>query len=364
MRRWTAALVLYLSGTGPQTACADDPSRPSAYCGVQSLARVLRAYGKEIDFADLLKPEYISQRSGSTADDLVRAAGDFGLTACVKARLSCRILEWLESPVILHVKVHPSSPTYNHWVLYAGVDTNGMARIYDAHKPVKSVGFEALAATWDGNAILIEYSPWRYYLATLSHFALFVGIVFGTLAFIHWLSIVCLRKLTFTKPTLLILQTVVLVVCALSINTAFRITNPGGFLSDNSSISAVQDRFLASFLPHCEAEVVEDILSKGQHLIVDARTPASFKEGHMPGAVSMPYYLPANELKKEIKDIPLSKPVLIYCESQGCYFSQVVAKKFSEIGFSNIVVYREGWKGWQVYKGKVQNESADVNDAK
>src|SRR5260370_28036335 len=54
------------------------PRGMESYCGVQSLYRALRALGKEVSFADLVKPEYISSREGSTVADLKKAATDLG----------------------------------------------------------------------------------------------------------------------------------------------------------------------------------------------------------------------------------------------------------------------------------------------
>src|SRR5262249_47381056 len=93
-----------------------------AYCGVQSLYRALRALGKDVSLEDLIKPEYISSKQGSTVADLTKAGKDLGVFVEPVGHLTCGILRQVDCPVILHVKSDLSSTDYNHWVLFMGTE--------------------------------------------------------------------------------------------------------------------------------------------------------------------------------------------------------------------------------------------------
>ena len=95
------------------------PSRP--YCGVYCLYTLLKATGLRIDFADLVKPEYIDSPRGSSLAALKRTAEDNGLFAECIGNMSIQDLYACPHPLILHVKPGDSSREYDHYQLFLGV---------------------------------------------------------------------------------------------------------------------------------------------------------------------------------------------------------------------------------------------------
>ena len=77
--------------------------------------------------------------------------------------------------------------------------------------------------------------------------------------------------------------------------------------------------------------------------IVDVRTPAEFREGHLAGAVNMDFF--GASFDSQILALPKDKPVLLYCRtvnrSAGAY--DVMEKE----GITNILHMNEGITGWQ-----------------
>ena len=65
-------------------------------------------------------------------------------------------------------------------------------------------------------------------------------------------------------------------------------------------------------------------------LILDVRTEEEFKEGHIPGAVLMPY----DEIDHESLSVGKDKPILIYCRSGRR--SAIAAQEFIDLGYSRI----------------------------
>lgn len=65
--------------------------------------------------------------------------------------------------------------------------------------------------------------------------------------------------------------------------------------------------------------------------VVDVRTPAEFAEGHVPGAVNIPY----DEMPRRSSEVgPPSTPVLLYCRSGRR--SALAGEALREKGFSQL----------------------------
>ena len=76
-------------------------------------------------------------------------------------------------------------------------------------------------------------------------------------------------------------------------------------------------------------------------VVVDLRSPADFRRGHLPGAVSMPLA----ELDRRFAEIPTQPMVVLYCrcpiEEAAAAYSFLEAR-----GYTNHVVLQEGHDGW------------------
>ncbi len=83
-------------------------------------------------------------------------------------------------------------------------------------------------------------------------------------------------------------------------------------------------------------EVVSMIGQQGV-TIIDARDDESYQEGHIDGAVLF------NE-----SALPTDKgaTLIFYCGSLRCPASSHAAKKAIELGYTNVMVFKEGWTGW------------------
>ena len=78
-------------------------------------------------------------------------------------------------------------------------------------------------------------------------------------------------------------------------------------------------------------------------IIVDVRTPAEFRDGHLPGAVNIDYF--GGPFETQIAALPKDAPVLLYCRtgnrSAGAYTSM------QQVGIGNILHMNEGILIWQ-----------------
>lgn len=79
-------------------------------------------------------------------------------------------------------------------------------------------------------------------------------------------------------------------------------------------------------------------------LLVDVRSPAEFKKGHIAGAKNYPLESFAEQLKKLQGRHKADKPVVIYC--QNGMASGAPARQLREAGFSQVYVLQGGLESW------------------
>ena len=80
-------------------------------------------------------------------------------------------------------------------------------------------------------------------------------------------------------------------------------------------------------------------------LFVDARAEEYLEDGFIPGAI-------ANNSEDILVDmidnkIDMDKVFVIYCSDDDCGSSEDLAYSLQEYGFSNILVFKGGWKVWK-----------------
>jgi rhodanese-related sulfurtransferase len=83
---------------------------------------------------------------------------------------------------------------------------------------------------------------------------------------------------------------------------------------------------------------------KGLVLFVDARSPAEYRAGHLPGAVSVP--VEEAGAKQGRMGLPEGRELVIYCSDPECPKSAQLASLLLERGVSGIKVMTGGWAAW------------------
>ena len=101
-------------------------------------------------------------------------------------------------------------------------------------------------------------------------------------------------------------------------------------------------------------EIAFDLYNKGT-LFVDARAKEYVINGAIPGAISNN---DIDLLSTEIDSLlGFDSPFIIYCGDDDCGSSLELAYELQDFGFSNILVFKGGWKiwkdsGYEVYKNE------------
>jgi rhodanese-related sulfurtransferase len=80
--------------------------------------------------------------------------------------------------------------------------------------------------------------------------------------------------------------------------------------------------------------------------IVDAREPADYEQGHIPGAINLPYDETVNDPEKLEKFDAQGKPIIVYCGGGTCELSMNLGWALVNAGKKKVVVFMGGWPEW------------------
>ena len=89
------------------------------------------------------------------------------------------------------------------------------------------------------------------------------------------------------------------------------------------------------------------IFDEGEVLFVDARSQKDYANGHIPGAISLPVGQFKERIGSFLNRYPLEQPVVTYCSGRTCEDSHDLARFLSDIGFTNVRIFIDGFQGWE-----------------
>ncbi|HMA61663.1 MAG TPA: rhodanese-like domain-containing protein [bacterium] len=85
---------------------------------------------------------------------------------------------------------------------------------------------------------------------------------------------------------------------------------------------------------------------KGSAIFIDSRSKDKYKNGHIPGAISVP----VNNIHPDRIDLqsidPMQK-IIVYCDDPECGLSMELAAIFEQKGFMNVHFFTGGWQAWK-----------------
>ena len=88
-------------------------------------------------------------------------------------------------------------------------------------------------------------------------------------------------------------------------------------------------------------------------VVVDARGPEVYAQGHIPGALNVP----EDQAEKISTGFPKQAVIVVYCGGPQCPHSLIVGRWLVAHGWSRVRHYTQGLPGWQEAGYPVQRES-------
>ena len=109
------------------------------------------------------------------------------------------------------------------------------------------------------------------------------------------------------------------------------------------NIEQINEKLANPIIREISIDIAKDLFDQNM-LFVDARTEEYYKEGHIPKAV-------CNDnldllITKMEKHISIDDGFIVYCSDDDCGSSEELAYLLQEQGFSNIYLFKGGWKQW------------------
>jgi len=323
------------------------------YCGIYSLIAILDIFDIHPPIEELLTPEFVGSFQGSSNLELEKAAEKYGLYAKTYSGLTWRELKASKNPMILHFRSTLANADFNHWVAFLGVE-DGKARIIDLPHPLATIPFAELLAKWDGIAIVISQEPirgeiiaasrWHY----LSSMLLLLGGLFVVKVF-FWIP----GKEAFFAPTFFqkvkqtIFQTGMLLGVLFVSGILYHAFSPIGFLTNPSAVAEVTRRFFSVDIPDIDLAEMKRIVAEEENIpLFDSRFFRDFNRGTIPGAVSLPINSSLTERQQILGSTPRSQRIVVFCQSSGCGFADEIAQFLKFNGYTNVVIYRGGYREW------------------
>ena len=109
-------------------------------------------------------------------------------------------------------------------------------------------------------------------------------------------------------------------------------------------------------ITYVSLEVLQNVVhSKSKILLIDGRSESTYHEGHIPGAVNIPYIQRDYFLRQLLADVARETPIIVYCSGKNCNISVKLARSLSgEFGFIHVRVFEGGWEEWVKGKNPIQ----------
>jgi len=315
------------------------------YCGIYAMFGAAAALDVRGNIESLIDPQYVSGRTGSTLGDLMDAAEQLGVKAQPLSGLGISSLKESRDPLILHVASFGQLEAFNHWLLFLGMQ-DGKARTVDSSGKLYLMNVSELLSRWDGVglAVFTANKPLtRFGSVELSRAAWSAMVVLccvsGIAAGSRWLG----GRWSW-RP-----QGAVVLVGSLLALLGFRQLEADTNLWRNSScVEFVQAAHGLRSFPELTLTQMQDRLKQpGGFILFDTRYAGDMNWGHLPGALALPIDSTQSQVSERVVNLDRQKPVILYCQSAGCGFSDWMAIVLTSFGFRDVSIYRGGWREWE-----------------
>jgi rhodanese-related sulfurtransferase len=82
-------------------------------------------------------------------------------------------------------------------------------------------------------------------------------------------------------------------------------------------------------------------------LFVDAREPEEYEDGHIRGAINLPFDSFDDHWPDVEPLMPADTPIVVYCSGTECESSLHLARLLEEeFGYEHVEIFFGGWRGW------------------
>jgi rhodanese-related sulfurtransferase len=88
------------------------------------------------------------------------------------------------------------------------------------------------------------------------------------------------------------------------------------------------------------------LFDSGIAVFIDARAPEAFADGHIPGAINIPYDQLPQYLETLQNQVVQTDLVVCYCWGPSCDFSEQLGTELRIMQYKNVKEFTGGWEEW------------------
>ncbi len=107
---------------------------------------------------------------------------------------------------------------------------------------------------------------------------------------------------------------------------------------------------LAQGEPSCDVSLgyFRAFVNAKRGLVLDARPGIFHRDGHVPGAVSLPRddFESSYARVKVLLEANRGQSMVVYCSDDACDDSKWVCQALTSLGYTRVNVFRGGWDAW------------------
>lgn len=89
------------------------------------------------------------------------------------------------------------------------------------------------------------------------------------------------------------------------------------------------------------------LFQQGKAVFVDARPRSQYLDGHIQGALSLPWQEVDRYFVEAAERLDPGQAVITYCDGETCDLSHELALFLKDMGFADVYVLVNGWSVWQ-----------------
>ena len=295
-----------------------------------------------------MEPDYCDTAFGSSTLDLVHAACENGLAATVVKSIGASELINTTLPAILHVRPRHRVGDFVHWILLVETDGINNLTILDPSFGLETMTLAEVISRFDGNMILVGESEQAISSELRSQFGqrMMKGLVISFLLACFVLVLNCVPR-RFGKKTAVVLIPIsvfLAVASAFAYNTFYI----GGLLAAETELAKSLAEFSNRSFPLVSYSDFALLVKANDPKIalVDARFTEQYHRSSIDNAVNYPIDISTENEIQLLKQLEGKQTIIVFCQSEGCPFSDHIARRLAELGFRDVRIFRGGINTW------------------
>ena len=98
---------------------------------------------------------------------------------------------------------------------------------------------------------------------------------------------------------------------------------------------------------------MKKLFAQKQAVLLDARSKNEYEQGHIPGAINIPYESMQDDMAK-IDSLHQDKWVVCFCDGPPCDLGELLANELFGMGFPKVAIFQGGMNEWTKQGGKIE----------